>query len=110
MQGLMSRCDVALSAAGATLYELCAAQTPAVTYILADNQTPGAEGFEEYRVLPCAGDVRHMGERETAERLMGAVVKLAKDHGRREKMAARQRMLVDGKGAGRIAMAAAENR
>jgi len=41
---------------------------------------------------------------------MGAVVKLAKDHGRREKMAARQRMLVDGKGAGRIAMAAAENR
>ena len=110
MEGLMSRCDVALSAAGSTLYELCAAQTPAVTYILADNQVPGAEGFEQYRVLPCAGDVRHMGERETAERLLEAVVKLAGDHGRREETAARQRMLVDGKGAGRIAAAAAKKR
>ena len=57
---LMQGCDAAISAAGSTLYELCATQTPAITYILADNQIPGARGFEAQGVLRCAGDVRRI--------------------------------------------------
>ena len=44
-----------------TLYELCATQTPAITYILADNQILGAEGFERYGILKNIGDVRVKG-------------------------------------------------
>ena len=38
MCSLMLQCDAAISAAGTTLYELCACGVPAVIYILADNQ------------------------------------------------------------------------
>lgn len=35
-----------ISAASSTLYELCAMQTPTITYIFADNQVLVAKGFE----------------------------------------------------------------
>nr|MCR5748365.1 hypothetical protein [Lachnospiraceae bacterium] len=44
MAELMRSCKVAISAAGSTLYELCATKVPTITYILADNQMPGADG------------------------------------------------------------------
>lgn len=102
MEQLMGRCDAALSAAGSTLYELCAAQTPAVTYILADNQAPGAEGFERHHILRCAGDIRNMTEKEVPEKLLGEVLRLAMDYEERKKISAGQRRLVDGTGARRI--------
>ncbi len=102
MQRLMSQCDTALSAAGSTLYELCAAQTPAVTYILADNQEPGAKGFERYGVLACAGDARTMERTQIPGRLLGAAVDLARSYERRKDVIGRQRALVDGDGAKRI--------
>lgn len=38
MSELMQQCDMAVSAAGSTLYELCACGMPTITYVLADNQ------------------------------------------------------------------------
>jgi len=58
MCGLMLRCDMAISAAGTTLYELCACGLPTVSYVLADNQIQGAAAFEKAGLMPCAGDVR----------------------------------------------------
>lgn len=104
MQQLMSGIDLAISAAGSTLYELCATQTPTITYILADNQIPGAKKFEEHKILYCAGDYR---ERRSnfIELLLEEAVRLAGDYKERVRIADRQRFIVDGNGAKRIAEA-----
>lgn len=105
MSALMQACDVAISAAGSTLYELCATQTPTVTYILTDNQIPGAEGFEHYGVLQCAGDVRQLGTQRLAKRLLESGVRLCRNYSERCRIAERMSELVDGRGAERFAEA-----
>lgn len=103
MSELMQSCDVAISAAGSTLYELCATQTPTITYILADNQIPGAEGFQKSDVLKCAGDIRNLGAEELAEKLLLEAVALAGNYEKRVNIASRMKTIIDGKGAERIA-------
>ena len=102
MSKLMCACDLAVSAAGSTLYELCATQTPAVTYILADNQIPGAEGFERHGVLKNCGDVRTCGGEVLAQRLIGEVTDLAGRFHKRIEISQKQRDMVDGMGALRM--------
>lgn len=102
MEQLMSNVDLAVSAAGSTLYELCATQTPAITYILADNQTPGAKKFEENGILHCVGDMREQ-KNGFIENVLEEAVRLAKDYKKRVRIAERQRLVVDGNGAERIA-------
>ena len=46
MAELMQRCDLAVSAAGTTLFELCAAGTSAVSFTMADNQFTTAVQME----------------------------------------------------------------
>ena len=58
MATLMASCDLAVSAAGTTLYELCAAGIPAISYTFADNQLPSSLAFASAGAVPCAGDLR----------------------------------------------------
>ncbi|MBQ8878073.1 MAG: hypothetical protein IJ029_05040, partial [Lachnospiraceae bacterium] len=58
MAALMSTCDLAVSAAGTTLYELCALGVPAISFTMADNQLVAAKAFDEAGAIPCAGDIR----------------------------------------------------
>ena len=58
MAALMSTCDLAVSAAGTTLYELCALGVPTVSFTMADNQLVAAKAFDEAGAIPCAGDIR----------------------------------------------------
>ena len=58
MAGLLTRMDMAVSAAGTTLYELCACSVPTISYSFADNQIPGAVAFDRAGVIPYAGDLR----------------------------------------------------
>lgn len=102
ISAFMQSCDVAVSAAGSTLYELCSTQTPTVTYILADNQIFGAKGFEEKGILSNAGDVRDVGLERLAEDVLQRVVGLAKDYKERCGIASRMKEVVDGQGATRI--------
>lgn len=53
---LMQNCDIAISAAGTTLYELCAVGIPTITYTLADNQTIAADWFAQKGIMLNAGD------------------------------------------------------
>ena len=58
MAGLLTRMDMAVSAAGTTLYELCACSVATISYSFADNQIPGALAFDKAGVIPYAGDLR----------------------------------------------------
>lgn len=96
----MLSADVAVSAAGVASYELCAVGTPAVTYIIADNQRKNAESFYEDGVMEYAGDLR-------CDPVLEKVIELLQgryqDMGYRKKVSEAMRKKVDGKGAGRIA-------
>lgn len=100
MCGLMLQCDAAVSAAGTTLYELCACGVPTVAYVLADNQIQGAAAFETAGLMPCAGDVR--GDPNFPEHIFAKLEELSGEESRRE-ITRRMQTLVDGNGASRLA-------
>ena len=56
MSELMLECDMAISAGGVTLYELCACGLPTITYILADNQIKITTEFEKRGIMLSVGD------------------------------------------------------
>lgn len=99
MSELIRRCDIAVSAAGSTLYEICACGVPMMTYTLADNQLPGAKGFAERGLAPCLGDLRDAKDLSPCFKLLD---KLSRDFTMRSEISERMRRLVDGLGADRI--------
>ncbi len=102
MAKLMVDCDIAISASGSTLYELCAAQIPTITYILADNQILSAKGFHNYHILECVGDVRKMGIVNLSKCLIGRIVTLANDYEKRIEISKKMRRVVDGQGVNKL--------
>lgn len=111
MASLMQSCDLALSAAGTTLYELCAVGVPTASFIIADNQIASANAFAQNDAIPCLGDVRTNEEsikKEAAHwvtsmnpyvRNQAASARLL----RYRNISKRMQQLVDGNGAIRIA-------
>ena len=120
MAALMKQCDYAISAAGTTLYELCALGIPSISFTMADNQIIMAETFSETGAIPYAGDIRDNGPEITlmkdkkihpgssssvltciAEHLSSSI----QDSSKRIEQHNRMRSLVDGNGALKIAKA-----
>ena len=99
---LMQNCDVAISAAGSTLYELCATQTPTVTFVSADNQIPIAEGFSTKGIIYNCGDVRDLGANGLAEKLVKEALLLCENYDKRCLCAEEMKTVVDGYGTNRI--------
>ncbi|MCF0131087.1 MAG: UDP-2,4-diacetamido-2,4,6-trideoxy-beta-L-altropyranose hydrolase [Pseudobutyrivibrio sp.] len=56
----MKKADVVISAAGSTLYELCAIGAPTISYVIADNQLQNAYYFDREGLIPYAGDAREI--------------------------------------------------
>lgn len=56
---LMQKADIAISAGGTTIYELCACGTPSIIYTLADNQVKNAKRFDEKNIMSYTGDIRY---------------------------------------------------
>lgn len=102
MDELMRSCDVGISAAGSTLYELCAMRTPTITYVIADNQIPAAKEFSSRGIMKNCGDIREFGGKNLAKRLIGMVMDLSDDFDERKRIAELMGSIVDGKGAKRI--------
>lgn len=100
MRSLMLSCDMAVAAAGSTLYELCACGVPTITYALADNQLPGAEVFEELGLMVSLGDIRK--SENAAGAICEQIERLDGQPKRRIEMAEKMQQLVDGQGAERI--------
>lgn len=100
MRALMLQCDAAVSAAGTTLYELCACGLPSVTYILADNQRMGAAAFETAGLMPCAGDIRENAC--CVEHIFEKLNRLIENYTERQSIAKQMQMTVDGYGTVRL--------
>ena len=100
MSGLMKKCDIAISAAGSTLYELCACGTPTITYTLADNQVLAAEEFDHQGLMLNAGDCRNNAL--FIENIEYNLKKLILSTEKRMEISKRMQSLVDGNGAFKI--------
>lgn len=105
MAGLMTSCDLAVSAGGTTLFELCAVGVPTISISISQNQIPCNEAFSKAGIIPYEGHVssddRNM--EEILQHLYAKVMELGSNLSERQKMNQRQRKAVDGKGADRIA-------
>lgn len=104
----MSRSDYAVTAAGVTIYELCAAGTLFLTYTLADNQLPNAHRCDEMGLAAYLGDAREgMDGRDPVAKHALEKLKEMTQLPENERQGRRNRMqeLIDGEGAARIAQA-----
>lgn len=92
--------DAAVTAAGVTVYELCAAGVPAITYTIADNQQGNAKSFQKDGIMEYAGDLR---SDPVMERIIRLLDEKYRDFSYRNRVSEAMRQRVDGKGARHIA-------
>lgn len=71
-----------------------------ITYIVADNQIPGAEAFEKMGMSVSCGDFRR--EQGPGKKIYEGIEELAKNYEQRVNMGKRMQRFVDGRGADRI--------
>lgn len=102
MAKLMSECDIAISASGTMLSELCAVHVPTINYILADNQIYNAQYYNKNGIMLSGGDVREDVDKAAAA-ILDVLEELAEDKQMRRELGNRMSGLCDGKGAERIA-------
>jgi spore coat polysaccharide biosynthesis predicted glycosyltransferase SpsG len=93
--------DVAVVAGGVTLYEACALGVPAVALAVVPAQRAAIRAFARRGAVLDAR--RRSASRHVADAAAAHVVRLLEEPGRRLALARRARMLVDGKGAVRVA-------
>lgn len=102
MAELMQKCDIAITAGGSTMYELCAVGVPIICFSFVDNQERIVESFVQ-RGLVCYGG-NYLQERDN---LFGNVAQnvlfLTRNKEKRMYYSNKERQLIDGKGAERIA-------
>ena len=98
---IMLKCDIAVSACGSTMYELCACGLPIVTYSFADNQIPGIRKFAEKGVAFNCGDLRVEFEK-TFNNIITHIEKLNKDYFLRKQKIKLVSEVMDRNGAFRI--------
>ncbi len=101
MKDILQSCDLAISAAGSTQYEICACRVPCVNFSMADNQLPGGEEFGRRGIMEYVGDVRN--HPDFYENLIACCERLSNDYERRVRMVEAECALVDGLGAKRLA-------
>lgn len=90
--------DVAISAGGTTLYELCAAGTPTITYSFADNQLDNVRQFAEDGIMRYAGDIRYDKVYENIR----TIVEVYQEKKYRNQVSDKMKHLIDGRGAHRV--------
>lgn len=100
---IMKQCDLAISAAGTTMYELAAIGVPTITFSFVDNQRMAAKAFDKTGIAVSAGHFV-MGEEITFQNNICRYLReLCFDFEKRSAMRKCARRLVDGKGAMHIA-------
>ena len=100
MEDYMINADIAISAGGTTLYELCACGTPTISYTFVDNQIDNVKQFDEDGLIRYAGDVR---EGDIVKSINSVLERMQEDYTLRKDMSRRMQLCVDGRGAIRVA-------
>lgn len=100
LEEYMKEADLAISAGGTTLYELCAVGTPTISYSFADNQLYNVKQFDEDGLIEYAGDVRNA---DIFENVWNCYLKYNEDAKLRKDKSIKMQQVVDGRGASRIA-------
>jgi spore coat polysaccharide biosynthesis predicted glycosyltransferase SpsG len=105
--GELEACDVAVVAGGVTLYEACALGTPAVSVAVVPAQMATITGFARAGAVLVGGRARRAphARRRLALRIAGLAVRLIADPAQRTALSRRGRLIVDGRGAWRVARA-----
>lgn len=104
MAELMAESEVALSAGGSTLYELCAMGVPVIAFSFAENQERLVQTFVKRGIAQYGGNYRTDGNKMIQNTIAGLET-LLEDKNLRSEYRKKARTLVDGKGAERIAEA-----
>ena len=99
MAQLMQQCDLAISAGGSTLYELCATGVPRLAIVLAANQKGIVEAMIRQELIVPLGSAAEL----KSELVSASVSQLLSDWQKRDRMNRQGRKLVDGQGALRVA-------
>lgn len=102
---LFLTCDLAISAAGTTLYELCAAGVPTLCFAMADNQVLFARQMEKAGAVTYLGDVREESVKKALPRRVREWILEQKNLRLRQQESAGMHALTDGCGSRRIAEA-----
>ena len=98
---LMRDCDLAITAGGTTVYELCAVGVPFIGYSFADNQQPVMKYLKKHNLAVYCGDYRT--EQDALFESFTEQLSYYRDAAVRETFSRKEKTLVDGKGAIRIA-------
>ena len=102
MSELMRLCDVAITAGGSTMYELCACSLPAISFSFADNQLYGVKRFDEMGVIRYAGDIRS-GDNILFNNIINILQNYIKNPEKLFDRSFLMKKIVDGNGARRLA-------
>lgn len=100
LSNIYRQSDLAISAAGITLYELAYYGVPSVAYSMVDNQVHTAEAFDKAGISINIGVSKQL---QVFPQMFAAVDKLISDQELRKKMSEDAKMVIDGYGAVRIA-------
>lgn len=100
--GLMCGFEAALSASGATLYELCACGLPTVAYCLSDDQERPLAALAARGAMVSGGDLR---DGDSAGEPLRALARLLDDGEEMLRLSDAAARVVDGRGAERLAEA-----
>lgn len=98
MAQIMNNCDLAISAGGNTLYELCNLGIPTIAFIYADNQLNLVNGLEN---LNCISNIGYYNKIDYSY-FKDIIYKYINDFDFRNSISYNQRNLIDGKGVYRI--------
>lgn len=97
MAEIMNKCDIAISAGGNTLYELCSCQVPTIALITANNQINFVKNFE------ITGCIKSIGMWDCIDyNYFYNLLKTMLEYSFRKQIADKQYKLIDGNGVYRI--------
>lgn len=95
MSELMKKCDIAISACGSTIYELCAMNVPSIGIIVADNQIEVGRVMVEEGMLSDIFSINNFKEDE----FVNSIITLIENKTLRDKIQEKQKSVVDVNGA-----------
>ena len=104
LMSLMLTCDLAITAGGTTLYELCALGIPSFSFSMADNQHSNPMILDELGIVPYGGDIRT--DMDTVlKQCFTFISDFSNDYEKRKAAHTKMNSLITGDGAKKIANA-----